>query len=164
MVCFLDILTVINSLWDSIIFVFILFGLRFWKNWKHLFTFLVVITVFLPKGNSHLMPCLETRQSQMRHFKKPRLACFEFKKLDKIDLWQNYTHLLSHKWVWSTFQIQNMGNEAFKIASFGDASFGNGNEDRSCLWAISISMIAVSVKWKNFKFNFLYWIKELSRA
>ena len=34
-----------------------------------------------------------------------------------------------------TFVTQNMGNEAFENASFLKASFGNGNEDYSCLWA-----------------------------
>ena len=35
----------------------------------------------------------------------------------------------------STFEAQNMANEAFKNASFGNASFGNGNEDYNCLRA-----------------------------
>ena len=34
-----------------------------------------------------------------------------------------------------TFEVQNMGNEAFQNASFGNASFPNGNEGYSCLWA-----------------------------
>ena len=88
-----------------------------------------------PIGNSNLVPRLETRQSQMRHFKKPRFPCFKLEKLDLTDLWQNYIHLLCHKWVWSTFETQNMGNKAFQNASFENASFGNGNEDSSCLSA-----------------------------
>ena len=31
------------------------------------------------------------------------------------------------------FEIQNMGNKAFQNALFEKASFGNGNEDSSCL-------------------------------
>ena len=81
------------------------------------------------------------RQSQTRHFKKPRFPCFKLKKLDQTDFWQNYIHLLCHKWVWPTFEIQNMGNEAFQNALFGNASFGNGNEDNSCLWVTLVSFI-----------------------
>ena len=37
-----------------------------------------------------------------------------------------------------TFVIQNMENEAFQNASFGNTSFPNGNEGSSCLWASSV--------------------------
>ena len=36
----------------------------------------------MPKGNSNLMPRLEMRQSQTRHFKKLRFPRFKLKKLD----------------------------------------------------------------------------------
>ena len=35
-----------------------------------------------------------------------------------------------------TFETQNMGHEAFK-----NASFGNGNEDYSCLWALTLKYV-----------------------
>lgn len=46
----------------------------------------LVILLKSPKGNSNLMPRLETRQSQTRHFKKPCFPCFELKKWDLTDL------------------------------------------------------------------------------
>ena len=36
-----------------------------------------------------------------------------------------------------TFEVENMGHEAFQNASFGNASFPNRNEGNSCLWAMS---------------------------
>ena len=35
-----------------------------------------------------------------------------------------------------TFEVQKMGNEAFQIALFGNASFPNGNKGNSCLWTL----------------------------
>ena len=40
-----------------------------------------------------------------------------------------------------TFEVQNLGNEAFQNDSFGNASFPNGNKGYSCLWAKYISSI-----------------------
>ena len=39
-----------------------------------------------------------------------------------------------------TFEVQNMGNKAFENTSFWNASFPNGNEDYSCLWAKSTTV------------------------
>ena len=36
-----------------------------------------------------------------------------------------------------TFEVQNMGNEAFQNASFGNASFPNEALIYSCLWAMA---------------------------
>ena len=36
-----------------------------------------------------------------------------------------------------TFEVQNMGNEAFQNASFGNASFPNEALNYSCLWVES---------------------------
>jgi len=38
-----------------------------------------------------------------------------------------------------TIEVQKMGNDAHQNASFGNASFPNGKEGNSCLWAISNS-------------------------
>ena len=40
----------------------------------------------------------------------------------------------------STFETQNMGNEAFENALFGNPSFGNRNENYSCLWAYTANI------------------------
>ena len=37
-----------------------------------------------------------------------------------------------------TFEVQNIENEAFQNAPFGNTLFPNGNEDYSCLWAMTI--------------------------
>ena len=39
-----------------------------------------------------------------------------------------------------TFEVQNMGNEAFQNASFGNTSFPNEALSYSCLWAMSNSL------------------------
>ena len=45
-----------------------------------------------------------------------------------------------------TFEVQNMGNEAFQNASFGNASFPNEALGYSCLWAICSYTLLFSVE------------------
>ena len=63
-------------------------------------------------------PRLETRQSQTRHFKKPRFHVLNFKSwikliYDTVDACNFVINEFN-----PTFEVQNMGNEAFQNALF----------------------------------------------
>ena len=89
----------------------------------------------MPIGNCNPMPHLETRHYKTRQFEKPLSHVFNFKSwikliYDTVDICNFVINAFN-----PTFEVQNMGNEAFQNASFGKASFPNGNEGYSCLWA-----------------------------
>ena len=66
---------------------------------------------------------------------KPSFPCFELQKLDWTHLWQNYIIYCVMNEFNSFFEVPNKGNKAFQNALFWKASFPNGNEGYSCLWA-----------------------------
>ena len=68
----------------------------------------------------------------MRHFEKPRLPFFEPQKLELIYDTADVCNFVINDFN-PTFEVQNMKNEAFQNASFGDALFPNEALGYSCL-------------------------------
>ena len=100
----------------------------------------------MPKGYS--MPHFETRYSQTRHFKSLVSYVLNFKV--RLNWFMTKLHTLTV----SQMSLTNFwdSNKAFKHASFGNALFGNGNQDNSCLWAVSLQFCKIE-NWSYLAFH-----------